>query len=191
MPDAVLAIDADSRQVTMYAPERDLRFENPSRRNDFPSRPLQADPSLGSLSGLADLRPIEQLAADLDSWVAAGRALRVDPGHPGPIVRESLGPVQGWSPLQHVEAWLQQAQPSARMVSAYREVARTRMVKSPREVALLRRAAGLGVDGITHAATFVRARVDERGLEAELEAFYKRGGARRLPFEKPITRRWR
>ena len=50
----------------------------------------------------------------------------------------------------------------------------------------MRQAARLGVDGIAHAAAFVKAGVDERGLEAEVEAFYKRGGAARLPFASII-----
>ena len=47
LPDAVLAIDADRHQTTIYAPARDARFESPARPNDFPGRPLQADPLIG------------------------------------------------------------------------------------------------------------------------------------------------
>lgn len=50
----------------------------------------------------------------------------------------------------------------------------------------MRRAARLGVEGIAHAARFVKDGIDERGLEAELEAFYKRGGAARLAFASII-----
>jgi Xaa-Pro aminopeptidase len=181
-PDAVLALDADTGRATLYAPARDARFESAARPNDFPGRPLQADATVGRRAGLDDVRPIERLGEDVAGWVKAGRALRVDPGTPEPVGRPILDPVQTWTPAIHFIAWLQQAQPEARLLSAYAEVARTRMVKSAREVDLMRRAARLAVDGIAHAARFVKAGVDERTLEAEFEAFCKRGGAQRLPF---------
>lgn len=185
IPDAVVAIDAADGRTTLYAPARDARFENPSRRNDFPGRPLQTDDDLGRVSGLA-VRPIAQLDAALAAWVAAGQTLRVDPGRPGPIATAARGPIATATPLQHFASWVSAAYPAARVDSAFREVALTRMVKSPREIDLLRRSARLGVDGIAHAARFVRDGVDERGLEAELEAFYKRGGAQRLAFASII-----
>ena len=186
VPDAVVAIDADRGRTVVYAPPRDARFENPSRRNDFPGRPLQADPELGLRSGLDDIRPLERLAADLDAWIAEGRTLRVDSGRPGPVAGSDPGPIQAASPLAHFAAWLAQRAPAARLTSAYRDVALTRMVKSPAEIAVMRRAARLSVDGIAHAAGFVRDGIDERGLEAEFEAFCKRGGAARLPFASII-----
>ena len=186
VPDAVLAIDAERRTVTMYAPERDARFENASRVNDFPGRPLQADPSLGARAGLSDIRPIGRLAADIGEWVAAGRTLRVDPGGPGAITRRAQSPVQNVTPLEHFAAWLSEAHPGARVEPAYAAVARTRMIKSALEIDAMRRAARLSVDGIAHAAGFVTDGVDERGLEAEFEAFCKRGGAARLPFASII-----
>jgi Xaa-Pro aminopeptidase len=181
-PDAVAALDADRGVTIIYAPRRDARFENPSRRNDFPGRPLQADASIGARAGLSDIRPLAQLDADLTAWVAAGRLLRVDPGSPAALVRSDAERPQPAAPLAHFTAWLMRQQPAARVQSAYRDVALTRMVKSPAEIALMRQSARLGVDGIAHAARFVRDGIDERGLEAELEAFYKRGGAAKLPF---------
>lgn len=185
VPDAVVAVDSDEGRTVVYAPVRDARFDNASRRNDFPGRPLQADPDLATRSGL-DIQPIDRLAADLDRWAAQGRTLRVDPGRPGALTAADTGPILSTSPLAHFAAWLARRQPSARLASAYRDVALTRMVKSPAEIALMRRSARLGVDGIAHAASFVTQGVDERGLEAELEAFYKRGGAARLAFASII-----
>lgn len=186
LPDAVVAIDSDRDGVIVYAPPRDARFENPSRRNDFPGRPLQADATVGARAGLSDLRPLAQFDADLAAWVADGRLVRVDPGSPGPLADTAVDRPQPAAPLAHFAAWLRRRQPSARVQSAYREVALTRMVKSPAEIALMRRSARLGVDGIAHAARFVRDGVDERALEGELEAFYKRGGAAKLPFASII-----
>jgi Xaa-Pro aminopeptidase len=181
-PDAVVAIDSDGGRTTLFAPVRDARFENPSRANDFPGRPLQTDAALAVRTGLTALRPIEELGAAIGEWVAQGRPVRVDPGSPGPLDAAAPGPIQSWSPLRHLVTWVAGAYPEAHLVSAYREVALTRMVKSAAEIERLRRSARLGVDGIAHAARFVRDGIDERGLEAEVEAFYKRGGAQRLPF---------
>ena len=46
LPDSVLAIEAPTGRTTVFAPRRDARFENPSRPNDFPGRPLADDPAL-------------------------------------------------------------------------------------------------------------------------------------------------
>jgi Xaa-Pro aminopeptidase len=186
VPDAVLAIDSETGRTTLYAPPRDGRFENAARRNDFPGRPLQTDPGLGPRSGLMDIRPIAQFETDLAAWVAGTRVLRVDPGGPGAVATNAAEPMQPPSPLAHFATWLTRRHPTARLASAYRDIALTRMVKSAAEVDRMRRSARLGVDGIAHAARFVKNGIDERGLEAELEAFYKRGGAARLPFASII-----
>ncbi|MEO7158691.1 MAG: Xaa-Pro peptidase family protein, partial [Vicinamibacterales bacterium] len=186
VPDSVLALDSDGMRATFYAPARDARFESASRPNDFPGRPLQMDPRLGSRAALTMIKPIEQLSTDITAWVGAGKILRVDTGAPGPVGTLLLAPVQTVSPLRHFIQWLQQVQPSAALSNAYSALARARMVKSTREIAIMRRAARLGVDGIVHAAALVREGIDERGLEAEFEAFCKRGGAQRLPFASII-----
>ena len=186
VPDAVLVVDADRGSSVVYLPVRDARFENPSRTNDFPGRPLQSDPTLSRRSGIGEIKPIDQLERDLASWADAGRVLRVDPGVPGPVVRAAPAAFERTAPLLHFASWLFERHPSARIESAYAAVARTRMVKSAAEIAVMRRAARLGVDGIAHAAGFVKAGVDERTLEGEFEASCKRGGAARLPFASII-----
>ncbi|MGE0814032.1 MAG: aminopeptidase P N-terminal domain-containing protein [Vicinamibacterales bacterium] len=181
-PDAVVAVDSDRGRTIVYVPARDARFENPSRRNDFPGRPLQADPELGRRAGLDDIRPRSRFESDLAAWVAEGRTLRVDAGTPALPPAETADGAEPAPPLVHFAAWLRRHHATAKVTSAFRDVALTRMVKSAAEIALLRRSARLGVDGIAHAAGFVKDGVDERTLEGELEAFYKRGGAARLPF---------
>ena len=46
LPDSVLAIEAPAGRTTLFVPRRDARFDSPSRRNDFPGRPLADDPAL-------------------------------------------------------------------------------------------------------------------------------------------------
>ena len=186
LPDSILAIDSEKGETTVFAPVRDSRFENPSRLNDFPGRLLQGDPELARVSGIGDIRPFDRFEAYLSELVAEDRLLRVSRGEPGPIAPSSLGPVQTWGPLAHFVASLQRTRPQARLQEAYSAIARLRMVKSPAEIAVIRRACLLGAEGLRQAARLVRAGVDERSLEAELEAAYKRGGAQRLGFASII-----
>ena len=70
--------------------------------------------------------------------------------------------------------------------NAFEHVARLRMIKSPEEIAVIRRACAITVKAIRHAADHVRDGVDERTLEGELEAAFKRGGAPRVAFDSII-----
>jgi Xaa-Pro aminopeptidase len=76
--------------------------------------------------------------------------------------------------------------PDAIVANAFEAVARLRMVKQNEEIAALRKTISLTAKAIAHAARFVKDGVDERTLEAELEAVYKRGGAQRLSFSSII-----
>lgn len=81
---------------------------------------------------------------------------------------------------------LQQTYPSARVQSAYAAVARMRMIKGPEEIDVMRRVCMLTAEAIREAAGHIKDGIDERTLEAELEAVYKRGGAQRLAFSSII-----
>ncbi|MCB0036034.1 MAG: aminopeptidase P N-terminal domain-containing protein, partial [Anaerolineales bacterium] len=65
LPDSVLVIDSNSAEVIVFAPEKDERFANASRPNDFPGRPLAADPALAEQSGIADIRPLSEFSVYL------------------------------------------------------------------------------------------------------------------------------
>ncbi|MCP3916332.1 MAG: aminopeptidase P family protein [bacterium] len=189
LPDSVLAVTAGGVSV-VYAPRRDARFESASRQNDFPGRPLADDPELARAAGIA-IEPIEALLTGFSSiepkrvnltdtqliavWADLGRSLRQ-------TQMFSQGPVYRAGP---VEAFLSQALiPDAR--SAHDEVARLRMVKGPEEIAVIRRACTITCDAIRASALAIEDGVDERTLEAELEAAFKRGGAQRRAFDSII-----
>lgn len=186
LPDSLLAVDASDGSTVLFTPDHDPRFENRSRRNDFPGRRLGSDPELGALAGIADVRPTGMLAAALSKWAAEGRALRVDPGSPGEIGSAPTGPIATRSPERLLIDYLQREYPGAELASAYGQVARTRLIKSSAEIELIRRACEITATGIRRSATFVRPGVDERTLEAELEAEFKRKGAQRLAFDSII-----
>lgn len=196
LPDSVLAIEAPAGRTTLFVPRRDPRFESATRPNDFPGRPLADDPALARTSGVDAVRPIEELGPWLQTQAQrpGGLALWMNPGRPsevgGPVglSPSPSGPVLHADPLRDFAAYLRKTAPTARLVNAFAEVARLRMVKSPAEIAILRRAARLTAQAIRHAAShgLVHAGTSERDLEAEFEAACKHGGAQRLAFSSII-----
>ncbi len=60
------------------------------------------------------------------------------------------------------------------------------MIKGPEEIEAMRQVCTLTMQAIRDAARFITDGVDERSLEAALEAAYKRGGAQRLAFSSII-----
>jgi Xaa-Pro aminopeptidase len=186
LPDSVLTIDADQKKTILFAPHRDSRFENPSRRNDFPGRPLGEDPALAPISGIKDIRPLDTLDDFVTKAVVDKRAFRVNPDRPGPIPRYETDFIYDWNPTQQLAFHLQQNHPGIQIRNAYQEVARLRMIKSPEEIEAVRRACAVTAGAIREAAKMIRDGVDERSLEADLEAAFKRGGGQRVAFASII-----
>ena len=185
VPHSVLAIDADAGTTTLYMPGQDARFASASRPNDFPGRPLGDDPELARRSGITDVRPYEVLDEAVGAWVEAGRLLRLNTGR-GAIPMLKTAFIVDWNPAQMLLFHLQQTYPQARVESAYPAMAQLRMIKGPEEIEAMRKVCALTVKAIREAASHIKDGVDERTLEAELEAVYKRGGAQRLAFSSII-----
>ena len=179
-------IDAEARRASLFVPPRDPRFDSPSRTNDFPGRALLDDPRISSATGIERLRPIDELASALATVAAEGRPIHVDFGTAAADADFSLQPFLSWSAELAFAAWVADLLPEGSLRNAYATVARLRMVKSPLEIDAMRRTAAITMAGITHAAGFIRDGVDERTLEGELEAEFKRRGAQRLPFASII-----
>jgi Xaa-Pro aminopeptidase len=186
LPNSVLTIDVDRKKTMLFAPHGDSRFENPSRRNDFPGRPLSEDPALAPNSGIKDIRPLDTLDDFVAKAVADKRAFRVNANRPGPIPRYETDFIYDWNPTQQLVFHLQQNHPRIQIRNAYQEVARLRMIKSPEEIEAVRRACAVTTDAIREAAKAIRDGVDERSLEADLEAAFKRGGGQRVAFASII-----
>ena len=186
LPHSILAIDAEASQIVLFAPRRDSRFENPSRPNDFPGRPLADDAALGRESGISDIRSLNELDGYVARLVSEGRVFRIDVGEAGPIPMVSTEPFSSWSPATSLVHHLQDTHPNVTLQSAHPQMARLRMIKSEPEIAVLRRAAALTSHAIMTAARSVRDGMDERGLAAEFEAACKRGGSQRLAFSSII-----
>ena len=186
LPNSILAIDADSGAVMVFAPRRDDRFENPSRPNDFPGRRLADDPDLERVSGIAEVRSSGDLESFLASLAAAARPVWIRLPTSGSVQPLETEPINQWNAEQALLFHIQGEYPAARVRNAYDAVARLRMIKSAAELAVMRAAAEITERAILAAARFVRAGVDERTLEAEFEAGCKRGGSQRLAFPSII-----
>jgi len=186
LPDSMLVLDADAGRVILFTPPRDARYANESRPNDFPGRALGVDPDLAETSGIADVRPFTELPRAVEGWVAEGKRLRLNFGRPGSIPNVTPDFIASWTASETLTFHLQSEYPNGRIENAYEDLARLRMVHGPEEIEAMRRVCDLTATAIRHAAGFVRDGVDERTLEAELEAEFKRGGSQRLAFASII-----
>jgi Xaa-Pro aminopeptidase len=186
LPDSVLAINADTETTTLFVPPTDSRFESATRPNDFPGRPLGEDPNLASVSGITEIKPYAALATYVSDAVKSGQVIHVNPEHRVEITQLRTDFVKYMNPPESLIFHLQQHYPDIKINSAYKDMAQLRMIKGPEEIDVLRRACELTARSIAEASRSVRDGVDERGLEAVLEASFKRGGGQRLPFSSII-----
>ena len=181
VPQSVLAIDGLTRRALLFVPARDPRFDNAGRLNDFPGRPLAIDPALRALSGVDSVLPSTALDAYLDEIAKrAGRALL----DLGPTGRRSASP--SWFSVRSAgetfAALLQARSIPVPMSNAYPLIAALRMVKSEREIAVMRRAATITVQAIARGAAQVRPGVDERSLTGTFTGDCMSRGAQRVAF---------
>jgi Xaa-Pro aminopeptidase len=186
LPDSMLVLDADEGRAHLFAPSHDARYENAGRPNDFPGRLLGADPDLTRESGFESVREFGELAKAVEGWVSEGKSLRLNLGRLGPIPTMASGFIAPWTPSEALAFHLQRDYPRARLENAYAELARIRMVHGREEIDAMRRVCDLTAVAIRNASGFVRAGADERTLEAEIEAAFKRGGSQRLAFASII-----
>jgi Xaa-Pro aminopeptidase len=186
LPRSMLVLDAEEALTILFVPRRDARFENPSRPNHFPGRPLADDPGLAARSEITQIRPIEDLDGYIAGLVADGRTIRINSNGTVVTTAASTAPIQPWSPETHLIHHLQTTYPSVEIQTAYLEIARLRMIKSDAEIVIMRRNAQLTAYAIMTAAGHIGDGVQERGLEAEFEAACKRGGSQRLAFSSII-----
>ncbi len=187
LPRSLLAIDVDANRTLLFVPARDARFESASRPNDFPGRRLADDPDLPRISGIRDIVPWETLDSWLAIWATGRQTFRINPGSADSIEFLRTQPISSWSPEQQLIFHLQRTWPSVSIVSAYPEIARVRMRKSPAEIDVMRRAASLTARAIAAAAHHIEPGVEERRLEGEFISACKAGGAQRVPFT-PIVK---
>jgi len=99
LPNAILVLDLATESAIVYVPERDLRFENGSRRNDFPGRPLLFDQEIAIKSGLL-LKSMEAFSTLLIAKAETETSILVNNGRQGAIAFLSDEYVSTPSPVQ-------------------------------------------------------------------------------------------
>jgi len=186
LPRSILVIDADTGKTALFVPRRDARFESKSRANDFPGRPLADDPDLARVCGISEIKPYEDFKTAISKWSTEKRILKINSGRNSKIQQIKTDFTYDWNPAVQLIFHIQQTYPSAKIDNAFAEIAQLRMVKGPEEIKVIRRVCNLTIGAIKYAAAFIKDGVNERTLEAELEAVYKRGGSQRLAFSSII-----
>lgn len=185
LPGSMLVINSEEKEIILFTPKRDFRFENPSRRNDFPGRPLATDPELKTLSGIENIQPFETLHNYLKNKMPF-HVFSINDGVKGQLTSLKTGFITSWSTEQTLRFHLEQNYPGIRIQNAYETIASLRMIKSPLEIEALKKAVDITIKGIVLAARSIRPGVDERTLEAVMEAEFKRQGSPRVPFASII-----
>ncbi|MDA0329262.1 MAG: Xaa-Pro peptidase family protein [Gemmatimonadetes bacterium] len=187
VPNSMLVLDADSDRSILFLPSTDYRFENPGRRNDFPGRPLFTDYQLRSIAGIEEYRDMADFERYLAQRVRARTTLRLNGGTRGELSPPEIPLFGALSPLQTMLLNIASAHPDARIVNAFEEVARGRMIKSEQEIQRMRIAADATAQGIRSAAALIRVGADERSIQGEFEATCRALGAQTIPFT-PIVK---
>lgn len=181
LPNSILTLDLESEHVIVFTPKKDLRFTRSSRPNDFPGRPLLADPEIKRRSGI-ELKNIEGFSDFMDRHAQKKATVYLNNGRPGDFVLASASYIESPSAEQLLARALKTKNKIELLENCYQAIAKLRMVKSAHEITLLRKATEINVEGIRTAARVVRPGVDERHLEGILEGNYKVNGSQRLAF---------
>lgn len=181
LPNAILVMDLNHNTTVIYTPERDLRFENGSRVNDFPGRPLLNDTSISDKIGvpLASMQDFTEL---MNNASKEKNTVLINNNREGDIRYASNVYVATYSPIQVLLQAFNNRHSGLKHKNMYEAVANVRMIKSNSEIEILRKAASITVEGIKQSAKTIKAGVDERFLEGILEGDFKVNGSQRLAF---------
>jgi Xaa-Pro aminopeptidase len=177
LPNSMLALDLVNRKSIVFVPERDLRFENGARQNDFPGRPLLDDSQIEVKSGI-ELQSIENLPQLLNKT----KTVLINNGRQGPVSFASDAYIATYSPVQILLNALQNKHPNLEYENIYGSLASLRMIKSEAEIQMMRNSVNITVKGIKLAAKKIKEGIDERYLEGVIEGSYKINGSHRLAF---------
>lgn len=181
LPNALLTLHPKNQTVILFVPDRDLRFENGGRPNDFPGRPFLADPALSEKTGL-EIRGIESFEIFIQRYLATQKTVQINNGRFGPITYPGHEFITTWTPAQVLIHALRHRHPETKFKNIYGSIAVCRMIKSTAEIDLIRKAVNITVSGIEKAAKSIRPGITERALEGILENQFKQLGSQRTAF---------
>lgn len=183
VPRAVVVIDGQSRQTTLFLPPRNERME----RSEGPL--LVPDEDAVRLTGIADVRPSADLAALIDRIAVEQRpiytAFRMESLGAGTPDRTGLHAAataaDPWDRRPSREdvfrAHLKARAPACEIRDLDPILDRLRVIKSPREVALIREASRIASEAILEAMRSAHVGMKEYELEAIGDYVFKQHGA--------------
>jgi Xaa-Pro aminopeptidase len=184
---SLLAIDGRTHRSLLFVPRNDPRYENATRPNDFPGRPLANDPALRALSGVDTVLADDALEAFLSGIAARGARVLVDVGRPGTTIGAGPSSFLAPTPGDLLATNVQRVHTEITVTNGYALMATLRMVKSPREIAIMREAARVTGVAIARGGARVRRGADERTLTGAFTADCMALGAQRVAFT-PIVK---
>jgi len=189
-PNSYLVLDGRSRRATLYLPHRDQGRE----RNEGKRLSAEDGAKVRELTGVFSVWPIEQLGRD---WVWGNLVRQPMPAIFTPFSPAEMGndardqslaafannSADPWDGRPSREGWfierLQQRYPQLAVKDLSPILDEMRMIKSEREIALIRRASELAAHGIMEAMRSTEVGVYEYQLEAAARYMYQINGARR------------
>ena len=131
LPNALLVLDVDNQSVVIYTPERDLRFENGSRVNDFPGRPLLNDKKISERTGIT-LASVEDFKALMTQEAIKNTTVFINNGRPGPISFATDKYIITHTPIQVLLRAMRNKHSGLKYENIFASIANIRMIKSPR-----------------------------------------------------------
>ena len=190
VPHAYLLLDGKMRWTILYLPRRDAKLE----RSEGPQLNSSDADRVRQITGVDEVKPLESLADDLretthlytlhapaegreacrDTLLHARQQIEADP----------------WDRRPSAELWLRQKLaeicPQAEFLDLSPTLDRLRLIKSPREVELMRRAGRLTTRAVIDAMLITRPGLFEFELAAVADYMFLRSGARG-PGYRPIV----
>ncbi len=188
VPRALLLLDGRSRSAALFLPPRNEQLE----RSEGPL--LVPGGEAARLTGIAAVRPRDAFASAFEAAAARGRTVYV------PHRAESLHAATPDAAAAHAEAttadpWDGRPSREAQFVQKLRAAApgivvkdldpvldRLRLIKSPREIALIREATRLSGLAIAEAIRSAQPGMREHHLEAIADYIFKQGGAQGVAY---------
>ncbi len=182
LPTSLVVIGGPARSGVLFTPLRDARFENPSRPNDFPGRPLAGDPAVVRWMGAGNVREFGEADAYLDSIAEAGLLIYVALGDDRELPGAPRSLYASESEVAGSTRHLLDRLGAARVQSGFPLMAAVRAVKGEEEIWTMEQAARITARAIVKASRTVAPGVSERQLEGAFLEACRADGSQRPPF---------
>jgi len=183
VPRAIVVLDGRARTTTLFLPPRDERRERSEGPILVPGEEAQR------LTGIEAVLPRDGFAAALDAFTRDGRTIYT-PHRPESLGAYTPDSVERHRQLTKADPWdgttsreeafvsrLKSSAPQLRVEDLDPILDRMRLVKSPREIAMIREATRVASLGILEGMKAAHPGQKERELEAVADYYFRKNGA--------------